>query len=403
MSDLFPSYCTYQPDSLVRICSIDSHNDLRYIVETARLRGIRIVPEFDTPAHSSSWDIGYPGNTIFCGCLEQPCPPGSIDPVTGKPSHYSDILNPVSNKTFALVSGFFTEMAAIFPDEQVHIGVDEVLWSCLNRSVEVAQFMKAHGKKLDDDGYKFVIRYYIKRLQTLLASLGKKTSVWQEALGKYGPGNHGGPFDKDHWVSINHDLMPGTTVEFWLGASWYQTDADCADRPLDEKQCGGKPVVSNLTDAVVNGHYALSLEPYLGESSTWPGVYTSDPATNRSCTYPKGAAGGKSAWNCTCMEEGNQTDTAPHAANPGGCYDYADDEPLFKNIRGGEACLWGEGKNASNINLVAWPGALSLAERLWSAREVNDVDAATPRVMAQMKRLRNRGVPVRPPGTMEEW
>ena len=55
------------------------------------------------------------------------------------------------------------------------------------------------------------------------------------------------------------------------------------------------------------------------------------------------------------MEEGNQTDTAPHAANPGGCYDYADDESLFKNIRGGEACLWGEGKNASNINLVAWP------------------------------------------------
>ena len=43
-------------------------------------------------------------------------------------------------------------------------------------------------------------------------------------------------------------------------------------------------VVSNVTDAVVNGHYALSLEPYLGESSTWPGVYTSDPATNRCAT-----------------------------------------------------------------------------------------------------------------------
>jgi hypothetical protein len=37
-----------------------------------------------------------------------------------------------------------------------------------------------------------------------------------------------------------------------------------------------------------------------------------------------------------------------------------------------------------------------LAERLWSAREVNDPDAALPRVLAQMQRLRDRGVPVRP-------
>ena len=63
----------------------------------------------------------------------------------------------------------------------------------------------------------------------------------------------------------------------------------------------------------------------------------------------------------------------------------------------------GEGKNATNIHLVAWPGALSLAERLWSARELNDVGAATPRVMAQMQRLRSRGVPVRPPGSTEDW
>jgi hypothetical protein len=215
---------------------------------------------------------------------------------------------------------------------QVHLGVDEVLWSCLNRSTEVTDFILDNGKKLDDNGYKYAIRYYVKRVQTFLASLGKKTSVWQEALGKYGPGNHGGPFDRDHWVSINHDLLPGTTVEFWLGASWYQTDADCKGRPADEKECGGKPVVSNVTDAVANGHFALSLEPYLGETSTWPGIYTQDPATNRTCSYPDGVSGGKSKWNCTCMEEGNQSATARHPTHPGGCFDYADDDPLFKRL-----------------------------------------------------------------------
>ena len=293
-----------------------------------------------------------------------------------------------------------TEMAAIFPDEQMHLGVDEVLWSCLNRSAEVRDFVLSSGKQLDDDGFKFVIRYYIKRVQELAASLGKKTTVWQEALGKYGPGNHGGPFNKDHFVSLNHELMPGTTVEFWLGSGWYQTDSDCADKPADEKGCGGKAVVSNLTDALTMGHYALNMEPYLGEGSAWPGGYnTGLPATNRSCTYPEGVGSPESSWNCTCIEEGNETDTTPHpTSGPGGCFDYADDDPLFKNIRGGEACLWGEGKNASNIHLVAWPGALVSAERLWSAREVIDVAAATPRVMAQMARLRSRGVPVRPAG-----
>ena len=99
--------------------------------------------------------------------------------------------------------------------------------------------------------------------------------------------------------------------------------------------------------------------------------------------------------------EGNETDTSPHPQEPGGCYDYDDRHPLFKNIHGGEACLWGEGKNASNIHLAAWPGALAVAERLWSAREINDVAAATPRVLAQMDRLRRRGVPVCPPNLNE--
>jgi hexosaminidase len=101
------------------------------------------------------------------------------------------------------------------------------------------------------------------------------------------------------------------------------------------------------------------------------------------------------------MEEGNQTHPSPHhaaAQNPGPCYDVHDDDPMFKHVLGVEACLWGEGKNASNIHLVAWPGALALAERLWSAREINDAAVATPRMLAQMERLKRRGVPVRPEG-----
>ena len=119
-------------------------------------------------------------------------------------------------------------------------------------------------------------------------------------------------------------------------------------------------------------------------------MYRVDPATNKTCSYPPGGPP-----NCTCFEEGNESATAAHPGG-GGCYDVRDDDPRFSRVLGGEACLWGLGINASNVHLAAWPGGLAVAERLWSAREVNDADAATPRVLAQMARLRARGVPVRP-------
>ena len=53
-----------------------SHDDLRAVVAFARDRGIRVVPEFDTPSHVASWAVGYPGFTLLCDCDDaRDCPP----------------------------------------------------------------------------------------------------------------------------------------------------------------------------------------------------------------------------------------------------------------------------------------------------------------------------------------
>ena len=130
---------------------------------------------------------------------------------------------------------------------------------------------------------------------------------------------------------------------------------------------------------------------YLNDAGLmWDAAYAQDPATNLSCTYPPGAPP-----NCTCFAEHAADDPggASHATSLDCCYDITRPDELAR-VLGGEGCLWGEHINASNLQAFAWPAGLGIAERLWSAREVNDPDAAFPRIAAQVARMRARGVPV---------
>jgi hexosaminidase len=81
-----------------------TQDDLSAVVGYARDRGVRIVPEFDMPGHSS-WGKGMPGLTIdVCG----------------------GVLDPTQNATYMFLGAFLHEMGAVFHDPYLALGGDEV-------------------------------------------------------------------------------------------------------------------------------------------------------------------------------------------------------------------------------------------------------------------------------------
>jgi len=61
-------------------------------------------------------------------------------------------------------------------------------------------------------------------------------------------------------------------------------------------------------------------------------------------------------------------------------------------VLGGEVCMWGETVDPSDIFSTIWPRAAAAAERLWSARNVNDTTEALPRLQDFRCLLNRRGI-----------
>lgn len=65
-------------------------------------------------------------------------------------------------------------------------------------------------------------------------------------------------------------------------------------------------------------------------------------------------------------------------------------------VIGGEACMWGEYVDSTNLEPRLWPRAGAIAERLWSNELVTDLDFAFTRLSEFRCELLRRGVQAQP-------
>eukprot|EP01100_Stratorugosa_tubuloviscum_P015098 TRINITY_DN847_c0_g1_i1.p1 TRINITY_DN847_c0_g1~~TRINITY_DN847_c0_g1_i1.p1 ORF type:complete len:544 (-),score=243.52 TRINITY_DN847_c0_g1_i1:107-1738(-) len=292
-----------------------TQEDIAEIVEYAKLRGIRVMIEFDTPGHAYSWGVGYPellpdGYEDVFNC------PNKCPPEAGNPCNVP--LDPSKDFTYEVVSDVLHEVtggksrSGLFPEDLIHLGGDEVDSSCWSKSASIKEFMQENGFTDYNQVYEYFINF---TLATAIANQ-RYPVFWEEVFENFGT-----------------QLDKKSIVHVWLDKT-------------------------SLQSAVAAGYRAI-----LSNNDLW---YLDHLETE---------------WDDMYQNEPFETITDPTQQSL---------------VLGGETCMWAETVDPSNVLNTIWPRAAAVAERLWSAREVNDLDAAAPRIHSFRCLLTRRGIPSGP-------
>lgn len=153
-----------------RLTAVASHGqfytqaEIRDLVAYAADRGVRIVPEFDVPAHTGAILSAYPELAA-----------AKFDPAN-RLALYGLAMDPTNPKTYAFLKGLFAEMSGLFPDAYFHVGGDEVSPGAWTRNPAIKAYMDQHGLA----GQDALQAVFFGRVHGMITALGKKTIGWEE-------------------------------------------------------------------------------------------------------------------------------------------------------------------------------------------------------------------------------
>ena len=269
--------------------------EMRELIAYAGDRGIRIVPEFDMPGHSTAWFVGYPALASAPGSYQIERRWGIFDPA----------LDPTREEIYKFLDKFIGEMAELFPDQYFHIGGDEVNGKQWDANPKIQQFMHAHKIKNNE-----ALQQYFTLQAEKIVSKHRKTMVgWDEILG---PG-----------------MPESIVIQSWRGQDSLALAA----------QQGYRGILSS-------GYYLDGM----GRAGQY---YLVDPMSNADAKL-------------TPAQQ--------------------------KLILGGEVCMWAEFISDTSIDSRIWPRSAAIAERLWSAQQVQDSDSMYRRLDATSQLLEQLGL-----------
>ncbi len=160
-----------------------TQEDIREIVAYASERNIDILPEIDVPGHSLAVTKSYP---------ETLCQGG--DDTKSVQGVKQNTWCAGRDENFKMIEQIVKEASELFPFEYMHIGGDEVNHGPWKKCPRCQKLMKEKGMKNVGN----IQNYFIRRMEKIVRSHGKKMIGWNEIL-------HGGKLEQD------------TSIMSWIG------------------------------------------------------------------------------------------------------------------------------------------------------------------------------------------
>jgi hexosaminidase len=170
-----------KPGEAATVGGFYTQADIKEIIQYAQDRNITIVPEIDVPGHSMSAIASYPE----LSCTKDPNT--KVNPGSSFSEWFNDgtfkmkldnTLNPSDEKVYAFLDKVFTEMAALFPNPYIHVGGDECYKGFWTKDSACVALMKKMKMTKPEE----LQAYFMKRVETILKSKGKKMIGWDEIL-----------------------------------------------------------------------------------------------------------------------------------------------------------------------------------------------------------------------------
>ena len=159
-----------------------TQEQIKDIVKYAAERNVTIVPEIDIPGHSMAVLAAYPELST----LKKPT---AVNPGAKFAEWFDNgtfemlienTLNPADEKVYEFVNKVMIEVAALFPGQYIHMGGDESYHGYWERDAGVQAFMKKNKIKDTHE----LQSYFVKRVEKIVSSKGKKLIGWDEYLGR---------------------------------------------------------------------------------------------------------------------------------------------------------------------------------------------------------------------------
>lgn len=171
-----------------------TQDDIREVVQYAKDNFVEVLPEIEMPGHALAFIASYPDMSGTPGKYAVNSGEKLIDwSLPGHPALIDNTISPANEKAYEYIDKVFTEVAQLFPLEYIHMGGDECSKNFWEKNEAIAQLMKK--EKLKDMNE--VQSYFVKRVEKIIQSKGKKMIGWDEIL-------EGG-------------LAPSATVMSWRG------------------------------------------------------------------------------------------------------------------------------------------------------------------------------------------